>query len=67
MTDDDGLTAAIERARAEAETSTDPFLWRRLHALVAIRRAESDAALLAALTETGPTDDIPPWSQISAE
>jgi hypothetical protein len=60
------LDERIERQREICETSTDPADWALLHALEAIQRAESDQALLHALTETGPTYDLPPWSRVCA-
>jgi hypothetical protein len=62
-----GLREAAKRAREIASASLDPLDHARANALTAAELAESDAALLAALTETGPTGDIPPWSQASRE
>ena len=56
------LDDRIKRQREVCETSIDPADWALLHALEAIQRAESDAALLRALTRGGPVYDAPPWS-----
>lgn len=62
-----GLREAAKRARDIAGASIDPGVHAVASALEAAARAESDAALLAALTETGPTADIPPWSEVCPE
>jgi hypothetical protein len=63
--DDDGLDAAIDRAREVAETSLDPWDWRKLHALEAVKRAREDRVLLDALSEPDPGVPFPPWSEVS--
>jgi hypothetical protein len=68
MNDDDGLQRAVDAARTAAETSCDPSDWACYHALNAAKRARSDAALLAALTEPAtPETAPPPWSQVSRQ
>jgi hypothetical protein len=61
-----GLYEAAKRARAVADTSTDWRDHRVALALEAAAKVEENRALAHALTETGPTDDLPPWSQVSA-
>jgi hypothetical protein len=61
------LHEVAELWRERAAVSTDRGVWATSHALTAAERVESDRALLAALTEEGPTGDIPPWSQASRQ
>jgi hypothetical protein len=60
-----GLREAAEAAREHASRCCEPSCHRTALALEAIITAGENRALLDALTEEGPTDDIPPWSQVS--
>jgi hypothetical protein len=59
------LHDAAKTAREIADTCTAPSCHAVANALEGADRAEEDRLLLAALTEQGPVDDLPPWSAVS--
>jgi hypothetical protein len=62
-----GLRQAAEAAREHAGRCLEPSCHRLALALQAIITAGENRALLDALTEEGPTADLPRWSEVSGE
>ena len=58
---------AARRAREVADASIDRGDHALANALEAARRCEEDRVLANGLVEPGPVDDLPPWSEVSAQ